>query len=99
MLTVDIWEKQHEGDNAGFVAEGKVLRLLQFLMYLSMSRRSLFELMERFDISQRTAYRYLTLLRSAGIMIIKDGHKRFHISECPLCGKGHKTNNHYEERK
>lgn len=50
--------------------QDKLLRLLEMLVYLSSGiRRSISEIGERFDISERTAYRYLRTFREAGFII------------------------------
>ncbi|PTN09605.1 YafY family protein [Mangrovibacterium marinum] len=50
----------------------KLGRLLEIMIYLSSGiRRSLHELSERFEISERTAFRYIQTFRDAGFIIPK----------------------------
>ncbi len=56
--------------------------MLEILIYLSSGiKRSLEEISVRFDISERTSYRYLRTLREAGFMIPKPGEGLYYIDK------------------
>lgn len=54
-------------------------RLLQFVEYLKKDRATIKQLAERFDMSERTAYRYIKHIDSAGISIDKDASQKWFI--------------------
>jgi predicted DNA-binding transcriptional regulator YafY len=74
-----------------YVREAKILRLLTIARYLMGGGRTIEQLMQKFDISQRTAYRYLILFDEAGMTIDKDFEGKFFIAsdKCPMCGMVH----------
>src|SRR5690606_24297637 len=82
------------------VDQQKILRVFQLLTYMMRSPRTVNEMSLRFGVTTRTVYRYINLLESLGTGIDEDFHGRYFIPKeyCPLCGREHKTNNHYEER-
>ncbi|WP_372776536.1 helix-turn-helix transcriptional regulator [Mangrovibacterium sp.] len=60
----------------------KLGRLLEILMYLSSGiRRSVDEICNRFDISERTAFRYLQTFRDAGFIISKPKNGLYQIDK------------------
>jgi len=54
------------------IAQAKLLRLFQIIAVLKTGRWPVKNLAARFDASERTIYRYVTLLEEAGILIEKD---------------------------
>ena len=64
-------------------ATSTLSRLLQFVEYLKRDRATIKQLAERFDMSQRTAYRYIKHIESAGISIDKDASQKWFIFESP----------------
>lgn len=71
-----------------FVAQAKLMRLMELIMLLQSARFTVEELAEHFDQCERTVYRYINLLESLEFGIEKDFNKRYFIVEhtCPLCG-------------
>lgn len=60
----------------------KLGRLLEILMYLSSGiRRSVNEICDRFDISERTAFRYIQTFRDAGFIIPKPQNGLYQIDK------------------
>jgi len=56
-------------------------RLLQLIEYLKKDRASIKELAERFDMSERTVYRYLKHIDNAGLPVDKDATQKWFIFE------------------
>ncbi|MGV8138532.1 MAG: helix-turn-helix transcriptional regulator [Mangrovibacterium sp.] len=60
----------------------KMQRMLELMLYLSSGiRRSLFEIARRFDISERTAFRYIQTFRDAGFIIPKPKDSFYYIDK------------------
>lgn len=74
-----------------FVGEAKIQRILAITTYLLKGRWGIKAIQDRFNISERTAYRYLVLLESVGMPVEKDFNNKFFITtdSCPVCGKNH----------
>lgn len=72
-------------------SQAKLLRMVQIITLLFHHRRTITELAERFDCSERTIFRYLRTIESCGFVIDKDFStppKHFiHQGRCPVCGK------------
>lgn len=94
-------QKYHAGKGQ-VVAQGKILRVMEMTLYMAGAKRTLEEIAARFDISERTARRYLTLVDTLDLGLEQDFDNRYFlaIDSCPLCGRKHDdiltTNNHYE---
>lgn len=71
-----------------FIAQAKIMRLLELIMFLQASRWTIEQLAEKFDMSDRTIYRYIQILESLEFGVEKDFDNRYFIVEdtCPLCG-------------
>jgi predicted DNA-binding transcriptional regulator YafY len=80
-------------DKHRFIAEGKLLKLLQLMAILCKNKYRVEELASIIDVSKRSIQRYLNLLEFMEVPIEKDFHERYFIVEgqCPLCGNT--TNN------
>jgi predicted DNA-binding transcriptional regulator YafY len=61
------------------IAAAKLLKTLQMIEYLKSGRRTRKELMDRFDMSERTTYRYIELFEEVGLEIEQGFDKRFFI--------------------
>ncbi|MGV8138528.1 MAG: helix-turn-helix domain-containing protein [Mangrovibacterium sp.] len=60
----------------------KMQRLLELMIYLSIGiRHSLSEIASRFDISERTAFRYIQTFRDAGFIIPKPRNGFYYIDK------------------
>jgi biotin operon repressor len=86
--------KKNEDSDDHLVQHGtfKMERLLKLIKALHEKPMSIPKIMEALEISNRTAYRYIGLLDTVGVKVIRIG-KRYSLdkSACPLCG--HTTNN------
>lgn len=71
-----------------FIANGKMLRVFQFAKYIQSGHFTVENLMEKFDISERTVYRYFNLLETIDFEIDKDFEGKYFVShvKCPVCG-------------
>lgn len=72
-----------------FIAQAKMMKLMQMITMLQSSRFTIVELAQRFDQSERSVYRYLNILEVLDFPIEKDFDGKFFICEtntCPLCG-------------
>jgi predicted DNA-binding transcriptional regulator YafY len=72
-----------------FLAQSKMIKLFQLVQFLMEDERTLGEISERLDISDRTTYRYLHMLDYTGVHIEKSFNEKFFIAmdTCPVCGK------------
>lgn len=58
----------------------KILRVLQFISYLEQKpSKTIQHLASMLETSERTAYRYIDLIRDCGFNVIKDIHNRYFI--------------------
>lgn len=80
-------------DSVQFVEQGKILRVLQIIQYIQVPR-TLNDIQERFNISNRTAHRYMLLISESGLQVNKTviGYNKTYFSicikdNCPFCGK------------
>jgi proteasome accessory factor C len=62
------------------IPAAKLLRVLEMIDLLRRQRKTVKQLAERFDISERTVYRYVNLLEAAGFPIDKDFNDKFFIA-------------------
>lgn len=76
-----------------FTPQAKIQRVIQMVSFLINGRWTIEQFALKFDITTRTAYRYLTLIESLDFAIDKDWEDRFFIVEgtCPICGEKHKS--------
>lgn len=64
------------------IEQGKLQKLLEIMVFLSSGiRYALGEIAERFEMSERTAYRYIQTFRDAGFIIPKPKNGRYHIDK------------------
>jgi biotin operon repressor len=72
-----------------FVVQARLMRLLQMISCLLKAHRSIKELAQRFDVCERTVYRYILILEQIGYSVDTDKElKRFIVdTSCPVCGK------------
>jgi len=61
------------------IPEGKLLRVLEIIALLKGKGKNITELAARFDMSERSIYRYIRLLEAVGFVIDKDFHNRYFI--------------------
>lgn len=61
------------------IAQAKLLRVLQLITQLKQSPKSIKDLSELMDCSERTAYRYIELLQEVGFVVDQDFHNRYFI--------------------
>jgi hypothetical protein len=70
----------------------KVERIVKLIQMLHSGPCSLSKIQDQLGVTQRTAYRYVSLLVASGIKIEKEGLRYFiYRINCPLCGST--TNN------
>lgn len=74
-----------------FIAQAKLMRLIELIMFLQSARFTISQLADLMDTSNRTVYRYLNLLESLEFGVEKDFEGRYFMVEetCPLCGSKH----------
>lgn len=61
------------------VPAGRLLKLLGIVLFISRSPKSKAEVMARFDLHQRTFYRYIGILEESGVNLQCDDRKRYLI--------------------
>jgi predicted DNA-binding transcriptional regulator YafY len=61
------------------IPQAKLMRVLGFIAVLKGKGKTIGELASRFDMSDRTVYRYVKLLEAVGFAIDKDFHNRYFI--------------------
>jgi proteasome accessory factor C len=61
------------------IPQAKLMRVLGLIALLKGRGKTIAEMAERFDMSERSIYRYLKLLESVGFVIDKDFHNRYFI--------------------
>lgn len=89
-------------DSVQFVAQAKILRVIQMIQYMS-SPRTLTDIADHFDINHRTAHRYTRLISECGFHVDKKvvGWNKVYFSisvdTCPLCGSEHKSPENKEQ--
>jgi predicted DNA-binding transcriptional regulator YafY len=69
-----------------YIPESAALRILEMAKVLKAAPRTFKELSEMFDISERTAYRYMFFLENLGFVIETDSNRKRSIAnQCPFC--------------
>lgn len=69
-----------------FVPQAKILRVLTLILTLYGHRLSVRSIAEMLDVTERTAYRYLSLIETAGIPVDSVGSHFFIAQDdCPFC--------------
>lgn len=61
------------------IPQAKLMRVLGLIALLKGKGKTIAEMAERFDMSERSIYRYLKLLEAVGFVIDKDFHNRYFI--------------------
>lgn len=61
------------------IPQAKLMRVLELIALLKGKGKTIGEMAERFDMSERSIYRYLKLLDAVGFVIDKDFHNRYFI--------------------
>lgn len=93
-------KRRYNTEKGKVVVQGKMLRLFQVAIFMAGQKRMINEIAARFDMTQRTAYRYIRLIDELDLGLEQDFNGRYFlvIDPCPLCGRKHEntTNDHYE---
>lgn len=63
------------------VAAAKLLRCLQIINFLKNGRYSIQQIADRFDISERTVYRYLHIFEEVGLQLEQDFNNKFFLND------------------
>jgi proteasome accessory factor C len=61
------------------IPQAKLMRVLELIALLKGRGKTIGEMAERFDMSERSIYRYIKLLESVGFVVDKDFHNRYFI--------------------
>ena len=61
------------------IPQAKLMRVLELIALLKGRGKTIGELAERFDMSERSIYRYLKLLEAVGFVVDKDFHNHYFI--------------------
>jgi predicted DNA-binding transcriptional regulator YafY len=61
------------------IPQAKLLRVLELIALIKGKGKTIGEMAERFDMSERSIYRYLKLLEAVGFVVDKDFHNRYFI--------------------
>lgn len=71
-----------------FIVQAKMMRVFKLIIKLQTEKKTIKQLAEHFDQSERTIYRYINLLDALDISIDKDFNGMYFIAAdaCPLCG-------------
>ena len=75
------WKTTGRPIEKGAVAAAKLLRCLQIINFLQNGKYSIAQIAERFDVSERTVYRYLHLFEEVGLLLEQDFNNRFYITK------------------
>lgn len=86
--------KQHkpnrkDDDRHVIIAQAKMLRLMQMIVLLQSSAFTIAQLAKRFDMCERSVYRYIKIMEALDFLVDKDFDNRYFIQKtnrCPLCG-------------
>jgi predicted AAA+ superfamily ATPase len=72
-----------------FIAQGRMMRFLEIIALLHNARWKVTDLAKRFDLSERTIYRYFDIMETLDIAIEKDFNDNWFLAQdnCPLCGQ------------
>lgn len=76
-----VWKTTGRPKEDAPVAAAKLLRCLQIINFLKNGRYSIRQIAERFDISDRTVYRYLHIFEEVGLILEQDFNNKFFIRE------------------
>jgi predicted DNA-binding transcriptional regulator YafY len=61
------------------IPQAKLMRVLELIALLKGRGKTITEMAERFDMSERSIYRYIKLLESVGFVVDKDFHNKYFI--------------------
>ena len=61
------------------IPQAKLMRVLELIALLKGKGKAIGEMAERFDMSERSIYRYIKLLEAVGFVVDKDFHNRYFI--------------------
>jgi predicted DNA-binding transcriptional regulator YafY len=61
------------------VPQAKLVRLLNLINRLSVDRLTIQDIVHIYDVSQRTAYRYIKILEAAELEVEQDFHNKYYI--------------------
>jgi proteasome accessory factor C len=80
MLLWDLMEKKKKKATESIIPQARLLKLFQIIAVLKSGHFSIKQLAARFDSSERTIYRYVTLLEEANFLIEQDFQNRYFIA-------------------
>jgi response regulator of citrate/malate metabolism len=83
-LDIELCDERIEVKKQIILPQGKLIRLLSLINLLKGTRMTAEEIAVHFDISTRTAYRYIGILDVSGIMIEKDFKDRYYVIDLPV---------------
>ena len=72
-------EKKKKSKTESIIPQARLLKLFQIIAVLKSGHCTIRQLAQRFDSSERTIYRYLTLLEEASFLIEQDFQNRYFI--------------------
>lgn len=94
---ISLMERLSENEST-FIPQAKILRVFELIIGLTTRRYTIGEIAEKLAVSERSAYRYLTLLNGLKVCIDKDFYNRYFIAQddCPFCHRLHNADREYE---
>ena len=74
-----------EREKTDYIPAAKQLRVLEIITLLCAGPKSISAIRDSVLVHDRTAYRYIQLLKSLGIEIDRDKEGRYSLKNCPFC--------------